>query len=248
MKIALITGVAGGIGLATARLFTRTGWRVYGVDIQACPDAAALHLFLTADLSAPTAVDQVVAAVEAREGGLHALVNNAALQICRPLLATEAHDFDRVIAVNLRAPWLLTKRAYKLLANSRGAVVNVCSVHSLATSRDIGIYAASKAGLLSLTRTMSLEFASDGIRVNAVLPGAVDTVMLRAGLGRGDPGREETAQQLARLAQQHPVGRVGLPSEIAAAILFLADGEQSSFMTGQGLVVDGGALARLSTE
>jgi NAD(P)-dependent dehydrogenase (short-subunit alcohol dehydrogenase family) len=102
--------------------------------------------------------------------------------------------------------------------------------------------------LLALTRAMAIEFAPDSIRVNAILPGAVDTPMLRAGLGRGHVGHGDIQERLDNLARKTVSGKVGKPAEIARAIYFLADNEQSSFMTGQAMVVDGGATARLSTE
>jgi NAD(P)-dependent dehydrogenase (short-subunit alcohol dehydrogenase family) len=129
-----------------------------------------------------------------------------------------------------------------------GAIVNVSSVHAVQTSANIASYAASKGGLLALTRAMAIEFAPDNIRVNAILPGAVDTPMLHAGLGRGHVGAGDLHQRLENLASKTVNGRVGKPSEIASAIYFLADDQQSSFMTGQALIVDGGATARLSTE
>jgi glucose 1-dehydrogenase len=118
----------------------------------------------------------------------------------------------------------------------------------VATSRDIAAYAASKGGALALTRAMALELAADGIRVNVILPGAVDTSMLRAGLTRGHMSGNSIQEQLDALGDRTVMGRVGEPAEIARAILFLASSEQASFITGQALVVDGGATARLSTE
>ena len=116
------------------------------------------------------------------------------------------------------------------------------------TSANIAAYAASKGGLLTLTRAIAIEFAPDNIRVNAILQGAVDTPMLRAGLGRGHVGQGNMQERLDNLARKTVIGRVGTPEEIAHAIYFLADQEQSSFMTGQSMIVDGGATARLSTE
>ncbi|MEI2651684.1 MAG: SDR family oxidoreductase [Microthrixaceae bacterium] len=133
-------------------------------------------------------------------------------------------------------------------ARGGAAVVNVSSVHAIQTSANIAAYAASKGGLLALTRAMAIEFAPDNIRANAILPGAVDTPMLRAGLGRGHLGGENVQDRLDNLARKTVNGRVGMPAEIASAIYFLADNQQSSFMTGQALVIDGGATARLSTE
>jgi NAD(P)-dependent dehydrogenase (short-subunit alcohol dehydrogenase family) len=109
-------------------------------------------------------------------------------------------------------------------------------------------YAASKGGLLALTRALAIEFAPQNIRVNAILPGAVDTPMLRAGLDRGHLGGSDVLTRLDNLARKTVNGRIGQPQEIARCIYFLADNEQSSFMTGQALIVDGGATARLSTE
>jgi NAD(P)-dependent dehydrogenase (short-subunit alcohol dehydrogenase family) len=121
-------------------------------------------------------------------------------------------------------------------------------VHAVQTSANISAYAASKGGLLALTRAMAIEFAADNIRVNAILPGAVDTPMLRAGLGRGHVSGGDIQTRLDNLARKTVNGRVGRPEEIAHAIYFLADETQSSFMTGQAMIVDGGATARLSTE
>ena len=126
--------------------------------------------------------------------------------------------------------------------------MNVSSVHAVATSADIASYAASKGALLALTRAMAIEFAGDDVRVNAILPGAVDTPMLEAGLSRGHVGGSTMDERKADLASRTVIGRVGKPEEIAKAIYFLADNEHSSFMTGQQVIVDGGATIRLSTE
>jgi NAD(P)-dependent dehydrogenase (short-subunit alcohol dehydrogenase family) len=153
------------------------------------------------------------------------------------------------MASNLRSVFLGAKLAYPLLkAGGGGAIVNVSSVHAVQTSKNVSAYAASKGGLLALTRSMAIEFAADNIRVNAILPGAVDTPLLRAGLGRGHVSGGSMHERLENLASKTVNGRVGQPEEIARAIYFLADSTQSSFMTGQALIVDGGATARLSTE
>jgi NAD(P)-dependent dehydrogenase (short-subunit alcohol dehydrogenase family) len=176
-------------------------------------------------------------------------VNNAAVQIAKPLLETSVEEWDAVMVSNLRAVFLAVKLAFPLFkVAGSGAIVNVSSVHAVATSANIASYAASKGGLLALTRAMAIEFALDGIRVNAILPGAVDTPMLHAGLTRGHVGDGSLPERLENLADKTVIGRVGKPAEIAHAIYFLADEIQSSFMTGQALIVDGGATARLSTE
>jgi NAD(P)-dependent dehydrogenase (short-subunit alcohol dehydrogenase family) len=171
------------------------------------------------------------------------------MQIAKPLLQTTVEEWDAVMASNLRSVFLGTRLAHPLLMKAGGgAIVNVSSVHAIATSKDIAAYAASKGGLLALTRAMAIEFAPDNIRVNAILPGAVDTPMLRAGLTRGHAGSGNIHDRLENLASRTVNGRIGKPEEIAHAIYFLADNSQSSFMTGQAIVVDGGATARLSTE
>ncbi|MFM6397291.1 MAG: SDR family NAD(P)-dependent oxidoreductase, partial [Planktothrix sp.] len=126
--------------------------------------------------------------------------------------------------------------------------MNVSSVHAIATSANIAAYAASKGAMLALTRALAIELASNNIRVNAVLPGAVDTPMLHSGLSRGHLRGDNVLDLMEQLGSKHVIGRVGQPQEIAEAIYFLADNNRSSFMTGQGLVVDGGATCRLSTE
>ena len=180
---------------------------------------------------------------------LDVLVNNAAFQVTKPLVETTVEEWDMVMASNLRSVFLGAKLAYPLLkAEGGGAIVNVSSVHAVATSANIAAYAASKGGLLALTRAMAIEFAPDNIRVNAVLPGAVDTPMLRAGFHRGRDNEASEESQLAALAAKTVNGRVALPNEIASVIYFLSDNAQSSFITGQGLLADGGATCRLSTE
>jgi len=177
------------------------------------------------------------------------LVNNAAVQVSKPLLETSIEEWNTVIASNLSSVFLAVKLAHPLFKTAGGGViVNVSSVHAIATSANIAAYAASKGGLLALTRAMAIEFAPDNIRVNAVLPGAVDTPMLRAGLNRGHLSGGNITERLDNLARKTVNGRIGRPEEIAHAIYFLADETQSSFMTGQALVIDGGATARLSTE
>jgi NAD(P)-dependent dehydrogenase (short-subunit alcohol dehydrogenase family) len=244
-KMMLITGAAGGIGRATVKVFAEHGWRVFGVDRQPKYDEfPADGVYIQADISLPEQIEGIYEKVKAETDSLDAVVNNAAVQIAKPLVETTAEEWDLTIASNLRSAFLGAKLAYPLLkAKGGGAIVNTSSVHAVATSANIAAYAASKGGLLALTRAMAIEFAADNIRVNAILPGAVDTPMLRAGLNRG-----HVQERLDNLAAKTVNGRVGEPEEIARTIYFLADNTQSSFITGQALIADGGATARLSTE
>lgn len=246
----LITGAGGGIGRACIHHFSMHGWRVIGVDRSDFgDDFPANGRFIKADISRPDSAEQIFQQAKDFHPSLDALVNNAAVQVAKPLVETTVEEWDAVMASNLRSVFLFVKLAHPLLkAAGGGSIVNVSSVHAVQTSANIAAYAASKGGLLALTRAMAIEFAADSIRVNAILPGAVDTPMLRAGLGRGHVGSGDMQERLDNLARKTVNGRVGTPAEIANAIYFLADGEQSSFMTGQAMIVDGGATARLSTE
>jgi glucose 1-dehydrogenase len=249
-KTVLITGVAGGIGRATVVHFAEKGWRVVGVDrLPFDADFPANGLFIQSDISDPAALEAIFIQARGFTDRLDALVNNAAMQIAKPILDTSVEEWDAVMASNLRSVFLAAKLAYPLFkAAGGGAIVNVSSVHAVQTSANIAAYAASKGGMLALTRGMAIEFARDNIRVNAILPGAVDTPMLRAGLNRGHVSGDDVHKRLENLARKTVNGRVGKPEEIAHAIFFLADETQSSFMTGQAMIVDGGATARLSTE
>jgi NAD(P)-dependent dehydrogenase (short-subunit alcohol dehydrogenase family) len=244
-RTVFITGVLGGIGRATAETFHDAGWRVLGSDRRDHDpiDEIPIDRFLQADIADP----QIGATLEsflASIDRLDAVVNNAAMQIEKPLVEMSDGEWDLIMSTNVRAAFIVCRAAYRLLQQSAGAVVNVASVHAYATSPGLAAYAASKGALVALTRASALEFAHAGIRVNAILPGAVDTPMLRSGLNRWSS--PEAALQ--RLADRTPMSRVAEGAEIGRAILFLADGNQSSFITGQALVADGGALARLSTE
>lgn len=245
----LVTGANGGIGRACVREFSKKGWSVIGVDLDPVDfDYPEDGLFIQTDISIAENVSELFSQVAKMYPKLNALVNNAAIQIAKPLLATTLEEWDTLMNINLRAIFYSVQQAYPLLKAAKGAIVNVSSVHAVATSADIASYAASKGALLALTRAMAIEFADDDVRVNTILPGAVDTPMLEAGLSRGHVSGSTLADRKADLARKTVIGRVGTPVEIARAIIFLADNDQSSFMTGQPLLVDGGATIRLSTE
>lgn len=249
-RVTLITGAAGGIGRASVKLFTENGWRVIGVDrVEFGEEYPYNGRFIRADISSPEAVQGIFNQTKEFSPVLNALINNAAYQVAKPLIETTVEEWDEVMASNLRSVFLTARLAHPMLKKAGdGAIINVSSVHAVATSADIAAYAASKGGLLALTRAMAIEFAPDNIRVNAILPGAVDTPMLRAGLSRGHVSGSSIEERFNNLASRTVIGRVGKPEEIAHSIYFLADSTQSSYMTGQSLIVDGGATCRLSTE
>lgn len=246
-RVVVITGAAGGIGRACVHLFRDEGWEVFGVDLVNERETSC-ECFLHADVSSEETWQRIAKDVEKRYTRLDAVVNNAAIQICKPLVEMSLKEWEQTMAVNLRPAYFSAYHLHPFLKNWGGAIVNVSSVHALVTSTKMSAYVASKGALTALTRAMAVEFAEDGIRVNAVLPGAVDTPMLRDGLTRGHLIVGDTGSMLDSLARKTVLGRVGDPAEIARGVLFLADSVKSSFVTGHCLVIDGGATARLSTE
>jgi NAD(P)-dependent dehydrogenase (short-subunit alcohol dehydrogenase family) len=238
-RVAVVTGAAGGIGAATCRAFAEDGWRVVAFDRSwsGSPDG---YERVTCDVVEEAAVQEAFTQLDR----IDALVNNAAVMSTASIAETGVESWDDVAAVNVRGAFICLRAALPLLSESRGAVVNVASVHAHATSAGVAAYAASKGALVAFTRAAAVELGPSGVRVNAVLPGAVETNMFGAGLERAGVPQADWA----RLVTRTPLRRVADPSEIAHAITFLADGGRSSFTTGQALVVDGGALAQLSTE
>ena len=248
-RIVLITGVFGGIGYETARVFKENGWIVVGIDKYEGKDTNRLiDVFVNRDCSKYESIENVKEIIEDKYGQLNCLVNNAAIQVCESIDNTTEAQWDMVFQSNIRANFLFIKYLHGLLKRGKGSVVNISSVHAMATSKNISAYAASKGAILAFTRSTALEFADDGIRVNAVLPGAVDTNMLREGLKRGNFGGANIEKRIENLGIKTPYKKVGLPSEIAKVIYFLGDSEWSSYITGQSLVADGGVLAQLSSE
>jgi NAD(P)-dependent dehydrogenase (short-subunit alcohol dehydrogenase family) len=238
-RIALVTGAARGIGLATARLFLAEGWRVAMLDIENDLLAQAVAeigrpkdtLALTCDLGDPGEITAAFAALAARFGRLDALVNNAGTAVFKPLLETTLEEWNRVMAVNLTGPFLASQAAAALMADGGGgAIVNITSISGLRASTLRVAYGTSKAALAHLTKQQAAELASLGIRVNAVAPGPVDTAMAKA---------VHSPEIRADYRDAIPLARYGLEEELAQAIVFLC-GDKASYITGQVLAVDGG--------
>jgi NAD(P)-dependent dehydrogenase (short-subunit alcohol dehydrogenase family) len=238
-KVALVTGAARGIGLATAKRFLADGWRVALLDIDggtltaevaslANPDAT---LALVCDVSNAKQLAAGMASIAQRFGRLDALVNNAGVAVFAPVMETSDDDWTRVLAVNLTGPFLCTKAAVPLMReHGGGAIVNITSISAVRASTLRSAYGTSKAGLAHLTKQLAVELASSGIRVNAVAPGPVDTAMAKA---------VHTAEIRADYPDAIPLNRYGLEEELAEAIFFLSS-ERASYITGQVLAVDGG--------
>jgi len=236
--VALVTGAARGIGLATAKKFLAEGWRVALLDVEGAllREAVALigrgadTLALHADVADARAAADAIAETQARFGRLDALVNNAGVAVFAPLMETSEADWNRVLAVNLTGPFLCAKAAVPLLRERGGAIVNITSISSLRASTLRSAYGTSKAGLAHLTKQLAVELASLGIRVNAVAPGPVETAMAK---------EVHTPAIRADYHDAIPLNRYGLEEELAEAVFFLCS-ERASYITGQVLAVDGG--------
>src|SRR6201986_3039344 len=241
MKLAVVTGAAQGIGRRTAETLATAGYSLALLDLQSCASTLASvrttgceAADFPGDLSDETVVEATADAIRSRWNRVDVLVNNAGISSIAPAETIEARTFRRVLEVNLVAPFLLARAFGKMMLRERaGSIVNVASIAGLAGIADRAAYNASKHGLIGLTRTLAAEWGGRGVRCNAVCPGWVKTEMDaadQAGGGYND----------ADIEGVNPMGRFATPQEVARAVLFLADPEQSGFINGQALAVDGG--------
>ena len=247
-KVAIITGGASGIGHATSLLFAREGASVTIADVneKLGQDVAheivlqkGLAAFEKADVTSAADCEQLVESTSKRFGGLHILVNNVGITRRASVVELSEKDWDRVMAVNVKSAFLLSKFAIPLMARSGGgSIINLASGWGLAGGPRAAAYCASKGAVVLLTKAMAIDHAPQCIRVNCVCPGDTDTPLLHEEARQlGKPSDSFLAE-----ASRRPLGRVGRPEEIARAVLYLAS-DASSFVTGTALVVDGGGLA-----
>jgi len=239
-RVAIVTGATSGIGAATAKIFRLHGARVLAVgrDEAALARLADPHrhtVTCAADVTADDAPARIVEAALAEFGNVDILVSSAGIIAMGTLEQTSDEDWDRMLDVNLRAPFRLMRAAAPHLARRKGAVVNVSSVAGPRVFPGLLSYCVSKAGLDQLTRCAAIELAPQGVRVNAVCPGVVVTDLhLRTGMSR-----EKYDAFLEHSRETHPMGRTGTAEEIAELILFLAS-ERSGWITGETMAIDGG--------
>ena len=247
-KVALITGGASGIGRATAVRFAREGAAVAVVDVEAVGGQAVVRaivdeggqaLFLRADVSQAADCQRAVQETVDTLGGLDILFNNAGIIRRTTVIDTTEEAWDRVMAVNVKSIFLLSKVAIPVMAEAGGGVIiNTGSGWGLTGGRRAVSYCASKGAVVNMTRAMALDHGEQNIRVNCICPGDTDTGMLR------DEARQlgESDEGFLAEAADRPLQRIGRPEDIAQAALYLAS-DASSFVTGAVLVVDGGGLA-----
>jgi NAD(P)-dependent dehydrogenase (short-subunit alcohol dehydrogenase family) len=248
-KVAVVTGAAMGIGEAIAERLAESGAHVAVVDVDSRGKLVAERLsaagpeaeFYSCDLADAAAVEGVIDAVIARWGRLDILVNNAAITLPKGFERTSVEEWDAVQAVNLRALFVSLRAAAPELRRRHGSVVNVASFHAHATIENFAAYAASKSGVLGLTRSAALDLGPDQVRVNTVCPGIIETAMWQAWLDSVD----DPERVVGEVTKLQPLGRIGTPREVANAVAFLVS-DEASYITGTTLYVDGGVTSRLS--
>jgi NAD(P)-dependent dehydrogenase (short-subunit alcohol dehydrogenase family) len=251
-KVIIVTGGALGMGRATALEFAREGGAVVVADVNQAAgeaierqikEAGGQALFVQADVSQGAECRRVVEAAVSAFGGVDVLFNNVGIQPPDSYLRAEDTPeelWDRIVDVNLKSHFLMAKYAIpELRKRGGGVIINNASVQGLQSMKGVPPYAASKGGVLSLTRQLAVEYAGEGIRVLAICPGTIDTEMVRASAALEGGDIEEN---LRRYGRSHPIGRIGTGQDIANVVLFLAS-DKASFMTGDYVCVDGGYMA-----
>lgn len=244
-KVALVTGGAFGIGRATAIAFAKKGAKVAIVDwledtetLDAIESAGGEAIFVKCDVSKSDNVISMVETTIARFGRLDYAFNNAGIEgVMAPTQDCTEENFDKTIGVNLKGIWLCMKyQIPEMLKQGKGAIVNCASIAGLVGFPGLPVYVASKHGIVGLTKTAALECAKQGIRVNAVCPGAIKTAMIDRITGK----KKEVEEQFAAM---EPVGRMGEPEEVANAVIWLCS-DEASFVTGHPMAIDGGWVAQ----
>jgi NAD(P)-dependent dehydrogenase (short-subunit alcohol dehydrogenase family) len=243
-KVALVTGAAKGIGRGCAQVLSKHGARIAVVDLDAAAGPLTVKeieasggraVFFRTDVSKSDDVQKTIARLLEVFGRLDVLINNAGYHISKSVEDTSEKEWDYILNTNLKSVFLCSKYAIPHLRKTRGAIVNMSSMVGLVGQRNAGAYSATKGGIIAMTKGMALDFAKDGIRVNCLCPGWVETPLVEDWFSQqADP---HAAKEY--IYARHPLGRIAATEEIANAVVFLCS-EESSFVTGVALSVDGG--------
>jgi NAD(P)-dependent dehydrogenase (short-subunit alcohol dehydrogenase family) len=239
-KVAIVTGAAGGIGSAVVATLVAAGAKVVAADLDDSierleQESGGRIAALRGDVSDAAVAEQGVALARDRFGSLDILVNNAARFLLKPLIDTSDEEWDGLFNANVRSVLVQTRAALPALIERRGAIVNLASISGVLGLPDQAAYCATKGAIVQITRQVAIQHARDGVRVNAVAPGAVDTLFVARSLGTESEGSGINDEMTA----SHPLGRVAQPQEIAEVVLFLAS-PRSSVMTGAIVMADCG--------
>lgn len=244
-KVALVTGAAGAIGRAICQTLAAHGARIAATDVAAEGLSETVRLLgdgheaIAADLREVLEIETLASTVVERFGRLDVLVNNAATIVTRKIVDCSEADYDEVMTVNVKAPFFAIRAAIpRMLANGGGAIVNIASNSGLNGLPEQSVYCTSKGALVQMTRQVAVDYAAQGIRCNAVCPGTIETPFLDRFLATLD-APDEVRQWII---DRHPIGRLGTPGEVAAAVAFLAS-PAASFIHGAIISVDGGYVA-----
>jgi len=243
-KICLVTGSNGGIGSAIVIYFQRQGWKVVGVDLHKKNQSSSDEYF-SVDLRSENQIKIFLNKIKKKYPVVNSFIHCAAIEPGIGFMKTTSKQWDEIFQINAKAPFFMIQSLSKSL--KRGSVIFISSIHARCTSENIAVYAATKGALSALTRALALDLAPFQIRVNSILPGAVDTLMLHKSMSRRGGGKKVKIG-FSKLRKTSPLKRIGTPADIAHLALFLSNGNLSQNITGQEFVSDSGVSARLPSE
>lgn len=235
-NILLITGSNGGIGNAISKYFKQKNWSVIGTDIHKKNNNNYLNNYYSVNLINPIDVENMIIDIIKNYKNITCFIHCAGYQICKPIWEYSIEEWDNTYNCNVRACFLIVKYGIDIFKSSKTNIINISSIHSISTSKNISSYASSKSALTGLTKNLAIDLSEFGIRVNSISPGAINTKMLTEHLN---------TTQLNNLKNTHLLKKIGEPIQIANACMFINNNE---FMNGNNLIIDGGVTCQLASE